>query len=365
MAEPIRVMIVDDSPLVRKILTDIFSSDPGFVVAATASTAEIALHRLASVAPHLITMDIEMPGMGGLAAISEIMATRATPLIVLSALAQRGAEMTLQALDRGAVDFIPKPNGSLTAVAEIAADLLAKARAAARIDLAHLPRPRTADRGIAEPCARPGAPGRAANRGHRDPCGVEIVAVGTSTGGPPALRTVLSGLPEGFPVPVVVVQHMPPVFTKAFAERLNTQCALRVREAAQGEEVLPGQVYIAPGDHHLSVVRTAGLPRIALDRGPAVNGHRPSVDVMMRAVASGFGDRAVAVIMTGMGRDGADGIHGLRQRGGRVLAQDEASSVIYGMNREVVEAGDADEVVPVQDLAERLCALVDAEGGAT
>jgi two-component system chemotaxis response regulator CheB len=180
------------------------------------------------------------------------------------------------------------------------------------------------------------------------------VAIGTSTGGPVALKTVLSGLPADLPAGVVVVQHMPPVFTRAFAERLDGCCRVRVKEAVHGDPVLPGQVLLAPGDMHMTVSRFGREPRVHLDANPPVNGHRPSVDVLMRSVAVEYGSRALGVIMTGMGRDGAAGLALLRRRGGRVIAQDRETSVIYGMNREVVQNGDADEVAPVQEIAARI-----------
>jgi two-component system chemotaxis response regulator CheB len=190
-----------------------------------------------------------------------------------------------------------------------------------------------------------------------DGTGFDIVAIGTSTGGPVALKEVLAALPADFPVPVVVVQHMPPVFTKAFAERLNSVCAVRVKEAANGDPLLPGAVLLAPGALHMTVSRAGGAPRVAVEVGEPVSGHRPSVDVLIRSVADAYGARALGLIMTGMGRDGADALRELHRRGGRVLAQDENSSVIYGMNREVIQNGDADEVLPLERIGPRLDAL--------
>jgi two-component system chemotaxis response regulator CheB len=183
-----------------------------------------------------------------------------------------------------------------------------------------------------------------------------VAALGTSTGGPVALKTVLSSLPHDFPLPIVVVQHMPPVFTKAFAQRLDSCCSVRVKEAEDGDAIARGRVLIAPGDQHMVVSRFGGSARVLLNRREAVSGHRPSVDVLMHSVAREFGERAIGVIMTGMGRDGADGLHELHQQGGWVVAQDAASSVIFGMNREVVVAGDADEVVPLERIAASLLA---------
>ncbi len=348
----IRVMVVDDSPLVRKIATDILSSDPEIQVVATAANAEFALQKLKRELPDVITMDIEMPGMGGLAAIREIMSIRPTPIIVMSAHARRGAELTLQALDAGAVEFVLKPAQSLSGGLDyVARELIEKVKSARSV---HLQRP-----GPAAPAAQPAAalPQRREKitAARLEPGRYELVAIGTSTGGPVALKTVLEGLPQDFRLPVVVVQHMPPVFTRAFAERLDGSCALAVKEAEDGDAIRPGRVLIAPGDYHLSVSRYNTEPKVLLNRREPVCGHRPSVDVLMHSVAREYGPRAIGVIMTGMGRDGAEGIGEIHDRGGRILAQDEESSAIYGMNREVIEQKKADEVMAVQEIA---CSLI-------
>jgi two-component system, chemotaxis family, protein-glutamate methylesterase/glutaminase len=346
----IRVLVVDDSPLVRKIASDILNAAPGISVVATAANAEFALQKLDREAPDVITMDIEMPGMGGVAAIREIMRRRPTPVIVLSAHARRGAELTLQALEAGAVEFVLKPAASLSGgIDDIATELVAKVRSAAGITFAAPTTP------VDAPPAPPRvevAPVKAALGQHRSTGSgrFDLVAIGTSTGGPVALKTVLTGLPAEFPLPIVVVQHMPPVFTKAFADRLDGCCALRVKEAEDGDFILPGRVLIAPGDYHMQVSRFGGEPRVLLNQKPTVSGHRPSVDVLMHSVALEYGSRAVGVIMTGMGRDGADGLHAVHARGGYILAQDKESSVIFGMNREVIAAGDADAVLSVEKI---------------
>jgi two-component system chemotaxis response regulator CheB len=342
----IRVLVVDDSPLVRKVVSDILSGDPGISVCATASTAEIALRKLEKEKPDVITMDIEMPGMGGVEGIGRIMARRPTAVIVLSALAQKGAEETIRALERGAVDFIQKPSASPSGgVAQVARELVEKVKEAARVHPRHL---RAA---AAEPAARalarpaPGSP-------DAGPCPpFEIVAIGASTGGPMALKTVLRDLPADFPAGVAVVQHMPAVFTGAFAARLNGLCALSVKEAEEGDEILAGRVLVAPGGRHMTVTRADGRCLVRLSDDDPVSGHRPSVDVLMASVAEEYGCSAVGVIMTGMGKDGARGIARLRERGGWVIAQDEESSVVFGMNGEVVRNGHAHRVEPVHAIA--------------
>lgn len=347
----IRVLVVDDSPLVRKIASDIMESDPGITVTATASSGEIALRKLNKVDPDVVTMDIEMPGMGGLAAIKEIMSTRPTPVIVLSAVAQRGAELTMQALDAGAVDFIPKPTSSLSGgITDIAIELIEKVKSANKIKVKKIEHPKEAE---VEPVPKkeetPFKEGmfRAHDR-------FDLVAIGTSTGGPVALKTVLTQLPTDFPVGVVIVQHMPPVFTNAFANRLDSLCRISVKEAEEGDLILPGRALIAPGDFHMTVTRFNTKPKVILQQWKPVSGHRPSVDVLAHSVAREYGSKAIGVIMTGMGKDGAEGIGEIKEKGGHIIAQDEGSSVIYGMNREVVRNGDADEIVSVYDIPKRI-----------
>jgi len=354
----IRVMVVDDSPLVRRIATDILSAEADIAVVATAATAEFALAKLDRERPDVITLDMEMPGMGGLEAIRRIMAQRATPIVVLSAHARQGAELTLQALEAGAVEFVLKPQSSLSGgLPAVARELVDRVREAARSTVHARPAAAAAPAAPVAPSPAPAAAPVAPAALPVDGTGIDIVAIGTSTGGPVALKEVLAALPADFPVPVVVVQHMPPVFTKAFADRLNSVCAVRVKEAANGDPLLPGTVLVAPGAFHLTVSRAGGAPRVAVESGEPVSGHRPSVDVLIRSVADAYGARALGVIMTGMGRDGADALRELHRRGGRVLAQDEDSSVIYGMNREVIQNGDADEVLPLERIGPRMDAL--------
>lgn len=347
----IRVMVVDDSPLVRKIAGDILSSEPDIEVVATAATAEFALKKIKREMPDVITMDIEMPGIGGVEAIRQIMGCRPTPVIVLSSHAARGAQQTLAALEAGAIDFVLKPTASLSGgLDKVAIELREKVRSAAGTPLAHGFTEHPAPEGL------PAAPKLEAMVAAAK--SVEIVAIGTSTGGPVALKTVLEQIPGDFPVPIVVVQHMPPVFTKAFAERLDSSSALSIKEAEDGDLLLPGNALIAPGDYHMTVVRSFPHPVVRLDHGEPVSGHRPSVDVLMRSVAREYGRVAVGVIMTGMGKDGSEGIKELHSKGGRIIAQDKDTSVIFGMNREVIINGDADIVTPVQRIAEALDKLV-------
>ena len=347
----IKVLVVDDSPLVRKIATDILSGDPEIDVVGTASNAEIALQRIRRFSPDVITMDIEMPGMGGLAAIREIMTDTPTPIIVLSAFAKSGAELTMQALDLGAVDFIAKPTVSLSGgLADIAAELVEKVKNASRIRVRRTERAPVPE----EPARKVEAeavPQRGSISWHQH---FDIVAIGTSTGGPVALKTVLMRVPKDFPVGIVIVQHMPPVFTNAFAARLDSLCAISVKEAEDGDLIQPGRALIAPGDFHMTVMQYNTKSKVLLQKWGPVSGHRPSVDVLIHSVAREYGQRAIGVIMTGMGKDGSDGMAELKEKGGYVIAQDQESSVIFGMNHEVIKNGDADEILPLEKISDRL-----------
>jgi two-component system chemotaxis response regulator CheB len=345
----IRVLVVDDSPLARKVTSETLQRDPGIEVVGTAPNAELALARVESLRPDVITMDLEMPGMGGLEAIRRIMRQAPTPIVVLSAFARGGAETTVQALELGAVSCLAKPGGAGSGrTAEIAAELIAAVYEAHQVRHEVLAAQHPFLR--QEALASPGSPAAGQRR-------CRVVAIGASAGGPAALAEVLAALPEGFPAPVLVAQHMPAFFTPAFARRLDGICRVRVREAEDGRELAPGEVLLAPGGLHLAVARRGERVVALLDRSEPVNGHRPSVDVLASSVAACFGAQALGVILTGMGRDGAQGFARLRRQGGRVLAQDEATSAIYGMNRAVIENGDADEVLPLGAIAARLSGL--------
>jgi len=342
----IRVLVVDDSPLVRRVISDLLAADPDIQEIETAANGEMALNKLTRMRPDVITMDLEMPGMGGLESIRKIMSTRPTPIVVISAAARRSARLSLQAIELGAIDVVEKPGRSDSGdLAQIKAVLAYTVKNAARVKFP--------DNAVSAPGAE-----RVAVRGQSGGAGrFDLVALGASTGGPIAIKQVLMSLPHDFPVGIAIVQHMPAGFTTAYAERLNSLCSLAVREASDGAELEPGTVSIAPGNVHLRAGRRNGRPVAVLDHSEKVDNHRPSVDVLMASLAEGFGRRGLGVIMTGMGRDGVRGMRRLHEAGGHVIAQDEASSVIYGMNRAVIQEHAFDEIVALNEIAPRLIDL--------
>lgn len=348
MSRPVRVLIVDDSAVVRQLLSTLLSADPEIEVVGTAPDPHVARERIKTLNPDVITLDVEMPHMDGVTFLRKIMTLRPTPVIMISTLTQAGAEITLEALEIGAVDFIAKPTSDVAnAMAGLAAELQAKVKAAARARV-----------GMRRAPATPPAP-----RVHRPrPQGSsgKIVFIGASTGGVEALKVVLMGLPPDCP-PTLITQHMPPRFTSAFAERLNRECPMTVSQAMHDEVVEPGHVYIAPGSHHLEIQRSGGRNICRLSDAPPVSGHRPSVDVLFRSAARIAGKSAVGVILTGMGKDGAEGLLEMRQAGAATLGQNEETSLIYGMPRVAFERGG---VMRQHALAHISDAILDACDGA-
>lgn len=323
MTEPIRVLVVDDSAAVRRVIQMALAGEPDLMVAGTASTGAIALAKIPQLAPDVVTLDIEMPPPDGLETLVEIRRRYpALPVVMVSSFTHRGAEATLDALARGASDYVQKPThaGNVEeAIARMREALLPRLRALVRVS--------STDVLVQEPAVAP------------SDGGIDIVALACSTGGPAVLHEVIPALPEDFPLPVLVVQHMPPMFTALLAERLDAQSHLPVREAVSGEPLLPGQVWIAPGDHHLLLNRVEGRPCLLLNQGMPENSCRPAADVLFRSVAEHFSRRALGVVLTGMGQDGLRGSESIVSRGGRVWAQDQASSVVWGMPGFVTRAG--------------------------
>jgi two-component system, chemotaxis family, protein-glutamate methylesterase/glutaminase len=352
----IKLLIVDDSALVRKLLTEMLGRDREIEVVGTAADPYAARERIKQLNPDVITLDVEMPRMDGITFLENLMRLRPMPVVMVSSLTQRGAEVTLRALELGAIDFVAKPKidvaGSLGSYAD---ELIAKIKVAAvaRVNpRSGAPRPtmqvdprRSAD------AVLPAAHGA---RVLRTTDG--IVAIGASTGGTEALREVLSALPPDAPA-VVISQHIPAAFSKPFAERMNRSSAMSVCEAQDGHYILPGHVYIAPGDQHLLVERDGARYRCRLSNGPHVNRHRPSVDVMFRSVAQNVGPNAIGVLLTGMGDDGARGLKEMLDAGSRTIAQDEASSVVWGMPGAAVRMGAAEQVLPLQRIPAEVLGL--------
>ena len=337
---PIRVLVVDDSVVVRRILTDVLAEDPAIEVVGTAVNGRAALARIAQLRPDLVVMDVEMPEMDGIAAVVAIRAGGLrTPVVMFSTLTARGAAATLDALAAGADDYVTKPAG---------VGSIAQSRDSVRDQL--VPRIKAL---TGRPSGRPGNPqpsiAQAPRTGPRK--APAVLVVGASTGGPDALSRVIPALPADFPLPVLVVQHMPPVFTTQFAARLDRLSALSVVEATAGVPLRAGTVHIAPGDFHLGVSTASGLRCTQLDQAVPENYCRPAVDVLFRSAAAAYDGAVLGVVLTGMGSDGRNGTREVRAAGGTVIAQDQATSVVWGMPGSVVRAGQADEVVELDQVA--------------
>lgn len=336
----------------RNALSSMLSSDPEIKIVGTARDGVEAIEKIGSLRPDIVTMDVEMPRMDGIAALRHIMETNPLPVIMVSSITTEGAGVTLDALDVGAVDFIPKNLSELSVnIVKIKEVLIDKIK--------HLARRGVVKKTPARPAARPSAPRPAEppplpvrTTGERR---VSIVAIGTSTGGPKALQEIIPKLPKEFPVPIVIAQHMPPNFTGPFAERLNQLSRLTVKEAAEGDVLRPGLVLVAPGRGHMRVTRMRNLETavsISEFRDDFI--YRPSVDALMLSVAELFPGRALGVILTGMGNDGLKGLTALKKTGGRIFAQNEETCVVYGMPKAVVDTGIADKVLPLEELAGEL-----------
>jgi two-component system, chemotaxis family, protein-glutamate methylesterase/glutaminase len=351
----IRVLVIDDSAVMRRFLGAVVASQPDMELMGVASDPVLATERVRRNPPDVITLDVEMPRMNGLVFLRALMATRPTPVLMVSSHTREGAETTLQALELGAVDFVAKP-GSLAEM-EAAADTIAeKIRAAAQANLRRGPQPRgEAAPSGALPEARPAMDTAAplpASRMHPR----AIVGIGASTGGVEALRVILSKLPATMP-PILIAQHMLPGFTGPFAKRLDSLCALDVQEARDGQRTQAGCAYIAPAGTHLVVHAQGSGYRLALTDEPPVNRHRPSIDTLFRSLAAAAGRNATGLLLTGMGADGARGLLALREQGAWTMAQDEATSLVFGMPRQAIALGAAQQVIGLPSVAPQLAAL--------
>ncbi|MCC9604883.1 chemotaxis response regulator protein-glutamate methylesterase [Blastopirellula sp. JC732] len=346
----------------RTLIADQLADVAGIEVCGEASNGQQALQMLSRLQPDVITLDVQMPGMDGLETLDRLLAIRPIPVIMVSAMTQLGGDITLDALERGAFDYVAKPAGLAQAESVMRDDLVRKIRSVADTDVAKVleirraraeaRRQRRAAAGIPKKTIAP-PPKKVEPVTTNDwPC--RCIAIGISTGGPPALTSLFENLPAGLP-PIVIVQHMPEQFTRAFAKRLNSISQVEVKEAASGDMLEQGHAYIAQGGKHLEIRRhTRTQTRLEVFDGEPVSGHRPSVDVMMRSAANVFGDACLGVVMTGMGRDGSDGCKAIREAGGYVLGQDEASSDIYGMNRVAFQEGNVDKQFDLQDAAQAI-----------
>lgn len=350
MTKPkIRVLIVDDSALVRQTLNDVLSADPEIEVIGTAADPFVAADRISEQLPDVITLDIEMPRMDGLTFLQKIMSQHPIPVVICSSLAEEGAQSALRALEYGAVDIVAKPRVGSKQFLEESQEMLCQvvksaAKARVRAQSSHAVQPKlTADSVLARPT------------GAMIETTEKIVAVGASTGGTEALRELLEALPPDSPG-IVIVQHMPEMFTKAFANRLDTLCEISVKEAEPNDTVIRGRALIAPGNHHMLLKRSGARYYVDIKEGPLVCRHRPSVDVLFRSAARYAGQNAVGVIMTGMGDDGANGMLEMKEAGAVTIAQDEATCVVFGMPNEAIKRNAVDRVLPLQSIARAILA---------
>ncbi len=362
-ATRVRVLIVDDSALVRQLLTEILQADPGIEVVGTAQDAYMAREKIKRLDPDVLTLDVEMPRMDGISFLRNLMRLRPMPVVMCSSLTEHGADVTLDALALGAVDFVTKPKVDVACrLEEYAQEIAAKVRAAAHarvVPLQETAAPPPPIRVVEKLSADAVLPKGGAPRHFRTT--EQVIAIGASTGGTEAIKEVLVRMPPDAPG-IVITQHIPKAFSGPFAARMNAACGLVVAEARDGQQILPGHVYIAPGDRHLLVVRDGALYRCRLNDGPPVQRHKPSVDVLFRSVAQNVGRNAVGIMLTGMGRDGAEGMKEMREAGAPCLAQDEATSVVWGMPGAAWEIGAAEVLLPLPAIAGRAMQIVAERG---
>jgi two-component system chemotaxis response regulator CheB len=343
MSAPVRVLVVDDSALMRKLIPQILATDSSIQVVGTAMDGNFGLKKIEELKPQVITLDLEMPGMGGLDMLKEITRKHRLPVIVVSSHSTEGASVTLKALSMGAFDFVAKPSDVSARMPEIAHELISKIKAAAQSRGLRVSPPSLSDSRPVE---------KAAPNTKQRP--TRVVAIGVSTGGPQALQYLLPQLPKDFPGTILIVQHMPEGFTEMFSRRLDEICSIKVKEAQSGDLLLAGRALVCPGSRHLKVKRMPLGDVVVLSDEPRVNGHRPSADVLFRSVAEEFGNNSLGVLMTGMGEDGAQGLGQLKAAGAMTIAQNEESCVVYGMPKAAIERGYAVRVVSLEALGNTL-----------
>ena len=346
----IRVLVIDDSALMRKLLTEMLNADPGIDVVGSARDAYDAREQIKKLNPDVLTLDVEMPKMDGLSFLANLMRLRPMPVVMVSTLTEKGATVILEALEMGAIDFVSKPKVDVVhSLEDCAAEIVSKVKAAsrARVPGRKVVAAKTTEtvRAVAKPL------------GYRTT--EHIIAIGASTGGTEAIKEVLIAMRPDSPG-IVITQHIPPVFSHSFAQRMDRLSPLNVSEAKDGQQILPGHAFIAPGDRHLRVVRDGARYRCALSDDAPVNRHRPSVDVLFSSVAQHAGANAVGVILTGMGNDGANGMKDMQDAGATTVAQDEKTSVIWGMPRAAIDAGAVDRILPLDEIAASFVELIKA-----
>lgn len=339
----IKVLVVDDSALMRSLLSEIIRSEPAFFLIGAAADAYAAKDLVNQYRPDVITLDVEMPKVDGLTFLEKLMKARPTAVIMISSLTEQGADVTLRALELGAVDYLAKPKLDIAkGIEQYRDEIVSKIHSAAKANISSRKPHATSQ------------PGKIQFKTTE-----KLIAIGASTGGTEAIKAVLTQLPIDSPG-IVITQHMPPGFTTSFANRLNSLCRITVQEAKGGERIVPGYAYLAPGDKHLKVVRSGADFRIELDDGPRVSGHKPAVDVMFQSVAQAAGSHALSVVLTGMGKDGAFGTRCIAEHGGYTLAQDEQSSLIFGMPQEAIKTGLVKKVVPLDEVSSTLIDVLNA-----
>ncbi|MDO3378088.1 chemotaxis response regulator protein-glutamate methylesterase [Geoalkalibacter halelectricus] len=347
----VRVLVVDDSALVRQILTQGLDADPAIEVVGSAADPYQARDKIVQLNPDVLTLDVEMPRMDGVEFLRRLMPQHPLPVVMVSSLTQKGKQITIDALEAGAVDFVAKPTSDVArGLQAMMLELRVKVKIASTANVSHWKSRRDS---VTAPPPRPPLTAPAALAESTD----KVIAIGASTGGTEAIKKVITRFPATGPG-VVIVQHMPAGFTKMFAERLNQLCPMEVKEAASGDRVMPGRILVAPGEKQMRVIRSGGFYQVSCEPGEKVSGHCPSVDVLMHSVAKHVGANAVGAMLTGMGADGADGMAAMRQAGARCIAQDEASCVVFGMPKVAYERGGAEKLVSIDDIAPTLLRLL-------
>ncbi|GBC93926.1 Chemotaxis response regulator protein-glutamate methylesterase [bacterium HR15] len=349
----IRVLVVDDSLFMRRMISELLTRDPDIEVVGAARDGQEGLELARQLKPDVITLDVEMPLMDGITMLERLMQEQPTPVVMVSSLTREGAEITLQCLERGAIDFVTKPSGAISLdLYKVSSQIIEKVKTAARVPRhrlrAHFERPMLGSAPFSEPKITPNSSAGASPSKFRSVETCPLVVIGASTGGPRALSVLISQLPSDLIVPMLIIQHMPEGFTRSFAERLDKLTHLRVREAQEGDRIEAGMAYLAPGGHHLQVRRGGSLH---LSTEPPLHGVRPAVDITLLSLAQNYSGKLVVAILTGMGNDGAMGVRALHAKGARILAEDERSCVVFGMPRAAIQTGCVHRVVPIEQMA--------------